>query len=140
MLLSVLLRKLEDNPHLVIPTLLLLAVCVTTMVFSILSTRPTLPSGTFSQQDVSSKKVNLLFFGNYSKMNLEDYTLAMEQIINNVELSYKTLIKDVYAQGVVLERKYKYLRIAYNIFMYGLILSALAFIIASMTSGKIKIK
>jgi predicted metal-dependent HD superfamily phosphohydrolase len=42
-LLSTLLRKLEDNGHLVVPTILLLAICVTTMVFAILSTSPYLP-------------------------------------------------------------------------------------------------
>ena len=51
-LLSVLLRKLEDNPHLIIPTMILLTICVVTMVCSILATRPNLPPGTFSQQDL----------------------------------------------------------------------------------------
>jgi len=139
-IISLVLRRLDQYTYMAWPSYLIICVAVLTMIYCILATRPSLPKGNFKMHELEEKKVNLLFFGNYSKMNLEDYTLAMEQIINNVELSYKTLIKDVYAQGVVLERKYKYLRIAYNIFMYGLILSALAFIIASMTSGKIKIK
>jgi hypothetical protein len=35
-LLSVLVRKLEDNTYLIIPTMLLLTICMITMVFSIL--------------------------------------------------------------------------------------------------------
>jgi hypothetical protein len=33
---------------------------------------------------------------------------------------------------VVLAKKYRYLRIAYNVFMYGLILSMIAFAVAYM--------
>jgi len=129
-LLSVLLRKLEDNPHLVIPTLLLLTICVTTMVFSILSTRPNLPPGTFSQQDVSSKKVNLLFFGNFYRMSYEEYADGIQKVMNDRDFLYGTLTRDVYSQGVVLGRKYRLLRIGYNVFMYGVVASVLAFVIA----------
>jgi hypothetical protein len=53
---------------------------------------------------------------------------------------------DIYYLGVVLARKYRYLRIAYTIFMWGLILSVIAFGLAALsttgssttsTSGKI---
>lgn len=129
-LLSVLLRKLEDNPNLVIPTLLLLATCLTTMVLSILATRPALPAGTFTPADVQSKKVNLLFFGNYYKMSYEDYENGMQEVMNSSDYLYSSLTRDVYSQGVVLGRKYRLLRIGYNIFMYGVTISVLAFVIA----------
>jgi hypothetical protein len=45
---------------------------------------------------------------------------------------YETLIHDVHAQGVVLGRKYKMLRISYNIFMWGLIASVIAYVVAIM--------
>lgn len=129
-ILSILMRKLEDNPHLIIPTLLLLIICVTTMVFSILSTRPTVPMGTFTADDITSKKVNLLFFGNFYRMHLPDYQAGMEQMMEDRDFLYGTLIKDVYSQGVVLGRKYRLLRIAYNVFMFGIIVAVLAFMIA----------
>lgn len=80
--------------------------------------------------------MNLLFFGNFYKMNLPDYSAGMLQVMNDRDFLYGTLIKDVYAQGVVLGRKYKLLRISYNIFMFGLIASVLAFVAASILSGK----
>jgi predicted metal-dependent HD superfamily phosphohydrolase len=130
-ILSILLRKLEDNPHLIIPTLILLVICVVTMVFSILATRPTLPAGTFTKDDVAEKKVNLLFFGNFYKMELPDYFAGMEQMMEDRDYLYGSLIKDLYSQGVVLGRKYHLLRIAYNVFMFGIIASVLAFMIAA---------
>lgn len=133
---SILLRKLEEYSYLAWPTYLILTVSVLTIIFSILATRPSLPAGTFTQQDIEEKKVNLLFFGNFYKMNLPDYSAGMLQVMNDRDFLYGTLIKDVYAQGVVLGRKYKLLRISYNIFMFGLIASVLAFVAASILSGK----
>jgi predicted metal-dependent HD superfamily phosphohydrolase len=129
-ILSLLLRKLEDNPHLIIPTMLLLIICVVTMVFSILATRPSIPEGVFTKEDITEKRVNLLFFGNFYRMNLPDYESGMQALMDDREFLYGSLIKDVYAQGVVLGRKYRLLRIAYNVFMYGIIASVLAFTIA----------
>jgi predicted metal-dependent HD superfamily phosphohydrolase len=130
-ILSILLRKLEDNPHLIIPTLILLIICVVTMVFSILATRPTLPEGTFTAKDIEEKKVNLLFFGNFYKMSLPEYAMGMEQMMEDREFLYGSLIRDLYSQGVVLGRKYRLLRIAYNVFMYGIVAAVLAFVIAA---------
>ena len=131
-LLSVLLRKLEENSNLILPTLMLLFVCVITMVFSILSTRPSLPGGTFTQKDIEEKKTNLLFFGNFYRMNYDDYFAGMQQMMNDREFLYGSLTKDVYSQGVVLGRKYRLLRVAYDVFMFGIILSVFAFVISSI--------
>lgn len=130
-ILSLLLRKLEDNPHLIIPTLLLLIICVVTMVFSILATRPSIPEGVFTPRDIEEKKVNLLFFGNFYRMSLSDYQNGMLKLMDDRDFLYGSLIKDVYAQGVVLGRKYRLLRVAYNVFMFGIVAAVLAFIIAS---------
>ncbi|MGY4386141.1 putative metal-dependent HD superfamily phosphohydrolase [Pedobacter sp. UYP24] len=129
-ILSLLLRKLEDNPHLIIPTMLLLIICVVTMVFSILATRPSIPEGVFTPDDIQKKKVNLLFFGNFYRMSLPDYENGMNIMMEDRDFLYGSLIKDVYAQGVVLGRKYRLLRIAYNVFMFGIIAAVLAFTIS----------
>lgn len=131
-LLSVLLRKLEEYPHLTIPVILLLVVCVTTMVFSILATRPSIPPGVFQEEDIREKKVNLLFFGNFYKMSLQEYAKGMEAVMNDRQFLYGSLVRDVYAQGVVLGKKYKLLRLAYNVFMFGIIISVIAFVAASL--------
>ncbi|KAA8482594.1 putative metal-dependent HD superfamily phosphohydrolase [Arcticibacter tournemirensis] len=135
-IISLLLRRLEDNMYLALPTFLLLTASLLTMIYAILATRPSIPEGTFVQKDIEEKKVNLLFFGNFYKMSLDDYAAGMWKTMDDKEFLYGSLIRDVYSQGVVLGRKYRLLRIAYNIFMYGLIISVLAFIIASAIHGK----
>jgi len=65
-------------------------------------------------------------------MSLDSYKEGMLQMMGDRDFLYGSLIKDIYAQGVVLGRKYKLLRAAYNIFMFGLIISVVAFIIAAV--------
>jgi predicted metal-dependent HD superfamily phosphohydrolase len=134
-IISLLLRKLDEYAYLAWPTYLMLTISVLTIIFSILATRPSLPSGKFSQADIDEKKVNLLFFGNFYRMSLDDYTLGMLQVMSDRDFLYGTLIKDVFSQGVVLGRKFRLLRISYNIFMYGLIVSVLAFVAATIIAG-----
>ncbi len=132
---SVLFRKFETDPFLVIPTIIFLTSSVTTIVLSILATRPTVTGGKFSKEDITNKKVNLLFFGNFYKATLEDYKWGMSVMMRDPEYLYGSLIKDVYYLGVVLGKKYKLLRIAYNIFMAGIVISVIAFTIAVFTQG-----
>ena len=131
-LLSLLLRKIEDHTNLAIPAVILLTVNLVTIIFSILATRPHIPPGTFSKADLDEKTVNLLFFGNFYKMSLPDYADGMLQMMDDRDFLYGSLIRDVYFQGIALGKKYRWLRLSYNVFMYGLILSVLAFLIAAL--------
>jgi len=130
-ILSVLLRKLSEQPELTIPTVMLLLTLLGTIIFAVISTRPKVTSIQISKSDVEQKKGNLLFFGNFINMSVDDYEWSMEQLMADQDYLYKNLTRDIYYLGVVLGRKYRYLRIAYNIFMYGLIISVLSFIAAT---------
>lgn len=131
-LLSVLFRKFEESPQWVFPAILLLSVCVVTMILAILATRPSLPSGRFTQEEVKEKKTNLLFFGNFYRMSLDEYITGMQDIINDNDYVNSSLLKDIYSQGIVLGRKYRLLRVCYNIFMYGIVLSVISFIVVAL--------
>ncbi len=130
---SVLVRKLDANPHLIIPTMILLIVSLLTIVFAALVTKPQVTSGTFTADDIKQKKANLLFFGNFFNMNLSDFEWGMKEMMNDSEYLYGSMIKDFYYLGIVLGKKYKYLRICYNIFMYGMIVVIAAYVIAILT-------
>lgn len=130
--LSILIPKLDSpkNVHLMIPTFIMLMSSVTTIIFAILSTRPKVTKGVFSRQDIENQKVNLLFFGNFYKMPLEEYQWAMNEMMKDKDYLYNAMIKDLYYLGVVLEKKYRLLRLTYNFFMIGIIVSVIAFVIA----------
>jgi hypothetical protein len=103
-----------------------------TIIIAILATRPVITEGRFSREDVLEKRTNLLFFGNFYKSSLEEYEWAMATMMTDRNYLYGMLIKDIHQLGVVLARKYKLVRLAYNIFMFGLIASVIAFTIAAM--------
>ncbi len=102
---SVLIRKLEENSYLLIPTILLISVCLATMVFSILASRPNVSSGKFTREDIQNKQTNLLFFGNFHAMKVEDYQWGMQQMMKDADYLYGSMIKDIYYLGKVLGSK-----------------------------------
>ncbi|MEO6314603.1 MAG: Pycsar system effector family protein [Chitinophagaceae bacterium] len=128
-------RRLETNSNLLIPTLMLLSGSVAAVVFSVLATRPKIPSGFFTDQQLQSKSVNLLFFGNFYKMDFDHYYHGMQEVMKDSEFLYASLIRDIHSQGMVLGHKYKLLRISYTIFMFTLIISVLAFGISIIFFG-----
>ncbi|MGF7037420.1 Pycsar system effector family protein [Mucilaginibacter lappiensis] len=131
-IISLVLRKLDEHSNLFIPTFMLLTVSLLTMIFSILATRPSIPQGLFTPDDIEKKTVNLLFFGNFYRMSLDAYSDGMLKMMDDKDFLYGSLIRDNYSQGVVLGKKYRLLRVSYNIFMFGLILSVMAFLISSL--------
>jgi hypothetical protein len=131
-ILTVLLRRLEIDTYLTIPTIIFLSFSVVTIVIAILATRPKISEGVFSREDIMNKKTNLLFFGNFHKASLEEYEWGMSQMMRDQDYLYGALIKDIHQLGVVLGRKYKLLRLAYGVFMIGIIVSVIAFTVAVM--------
>ena len=126
-----LLTQLEDNNNrLFFPTLLLLSVCLTSLVFAILATRPKVTEGKFTREDIEQKRSNLLFFGNFYNMQLQDFHWGMMEMIKDSDFLYSSMTRDLYYLGIVLAKKYKLLNYCYSIFMYGLIISVLAFALA----------
>lgn len=128
--LSSLIPEFADNPGLVLPTLGLLLVCIVTIVFATLSTRPKISEGKFTREDIRQRKPNLLFFGNFHGMPLEEFDWGMREMMKSKDYLYGTMIKDFYSLGTVLARKYRYLRICYLVFMYGMIAVVAGFIVS----------
>jgi predicted metal-dependent HD superfamily phosphohydrolase len=127
---SVLVRRLQEDPHLIFPTIAILITLMGTIIFAVLSTRPKVTSFTISKEDITQRRGNLLFFGNFINMPVEDYEWGMQELMKDREYLYNNLIRDIYYLGVVLGKKYRYLRYAYNIFMYGLVISVILYIVA----------
>ncbi|MCG8795616.1 Pycsar system effector family protein [Tenacibaculum finnmarkense] len=132
MSLSTLIPKLDNptNHYLIIPSLIFILFTVASIILSIIATRPNVTQGKFTKEDVANKKVNLLFFGNFHQMNLPDFEWAMHEMMKDRDYLYGSLTKDLYFLGLVLNRKYKLLRVTYTVFMIGIIVSVLAFSIA----------
>lgn len=127
LVISNLISKLDNNNYLIIPTAIFILFSATTMILAVLATRPNITRGEFTKEDVADKKVNLTFFGNFHKMKLEEFEWAIDELLKDRDYVYKSLTKDLYFLGQVLDRKYRILRITYTIFVAGTIISLIAF-------------
>ncbi len=130
--LGLVLKNLEDNKNLLIPTIILLLVNVTTIIYSVIATRPKVAPGYFTPEQVANKSVNLLFFGSFYNMNYQEYEEGIQAMMADSEFLYGSLTKDIFWQGKVLGRKYRLLRISYTIFLYGIIAAVLAFSVSAI--------
>lgn len=124
---STLVPKFGENDKLIIPTLILLLVCLTSIVFATLSTMPKVTEGIFTREDIKNKTSNLLFFGNFYNMKMDDFHWGMMEMIKDSDFLYSSMTRDLFFLGKVLAKKYAYLRTCYRIFMFGLIIAVLAF-------------
>lgn len=128
--LSVLVKNLTQLTYLVLPTALLLIVNIASIVFAVLTTKPKISKGIFTAEQIQNREANLLFFGNFHKMEWGSYEWGIKEIMYDKEYLYKSMTKDIYFLGKVLATKYRYLNIGYKIFMFGLIAVVLAFSIS----------
>ena len=137
MALSNLIPKLDNpsNHYLIIPTIIFVIFSLISMALSVLATRPNVTSGEFTKEDIKQKKVNLLFFGNFHKMKLEEFEWAMGEMMQDRDYLYSSMKKDLYFLGLVLHKKYKILRITYTIFLIGIVVSVIAFALAFKSQG-----
>ncbi|WP_034888091.1 Pycsar system effector family protein [Gillisia sp. Hel_I_29] len=130
--LSNLIPKLDavSNRHLLIPTLVLVVFSVASIILSIMSTRPNVTTGEFTREQVETRKINLLFFGNFHKMPFDQFKWGLNEIIKDKNYVYESLMLDLHLLGKVLHRKYMLLRLTYTVFMVGMICSVISFVIA----------
>ncbi|MEM7510764.1 MAG: Pycsar system effector family protein [Bacteroidota bacterium] len=128
-----------EEVFVIYPSFTILLVCLTTIVFAILSTRPKVNEGVFTREDIIQKRTNLLFFGNFHSMGLDDFLWGIDQMMQDSEYLYGSMAKDIYFLGKVLAKKFRLLRLSYNMFMYGMISSVILFAILYIlsTSGQI---
>ena len=67
-------------------------------------------------------------------MTLEEYDWAMNEMLQDKMYIYSSMTKDLYFLGIVLQKKYALLRVTYNIFMTGIIVSVVSFAVAFYNS------
>jgi hypothetical protein len=131
-LVSLVLRDIGIHQEYIIPSVLFMITSLVTFVLAILVTMPLITHGTFKKEDVEHKTANLLFFGNYHNMDMEEYEWAMDEVIKDPDFVYGSMIRDNYHLGQVLDKKFKRLRIAFWFFMIGFVISVISFLLVDV--------
>ncbi len=119
--------RVQNTPNLVFPLGVLLLSCLTSMVFATLATRPIRMSGYTSIETIKQKKSNLFFFGNFFRMDFEEYKSGVELILRESDFLEDTIQRDLFFLGKSLGTKYQYLRVCYTIFMWGILATVILF-------------
>lgn len=121
--------KIDSNPWLLLPTSLLLITCMIALIYSILAARPRVSHEKVTLDDVRANRSNILYFGNFFKLKRDEYVTGIEELMADSERLYNTMARDLHGLGTVLETKFRLLRIAYNVFMFGLAFSVASYIL-----------
>lgn len=106
----------ETRPLILLPVALFTVCGLASLIYAALAARPT---------KRSSDGENLAFFGYFSKLSREEFSARTEARLRDPNALYGTLINELHGMGSSLERKHSLLRMAYTIFLGGLILSTL---------------
>lgn len=117
-------RKIEELPQLLWPSLILAITGLVSVILAVLATRPNV-----KKLKKKKKDLNLLFFGDFVDLTLDEYQQQLRETTIYPEEVYEKLSRDSYFLGKVLDLKYKRLRAAFNFFMIGITLSVISFII-----------
>lgn len=75
---------------------------------------------------------NLLFFGTFSQLNEDEFADRVLAELGEDEHIYRAMLRDIHQNGMVLQnKKYRLLRLAYVLFLTGLVCSFAIFLFES---------
>jgi hypothetical protein len=103
--------------------------CLLSLAFAVLSARPHIDRTPVTLDDVRNNRGNLLFFGHFLSMPLEDFQAGVRALGKDRKLVHDSLSRQLYAMGDALLRKYRYLHLAYTAFLVGVGVAAVAYAI-----------
>lgn len=122
------------TPFVLMPIVIFLLTGLASFIFAILSARPKVTSIIHKNMNKEELKKNIVFFGNFVKLDLDQFEDAMDAMFRDGELMYGNMTRDLYYLGKVLDKKYRFLAISYTIFMVGFIASVVVFLVALFTN------
>lgn len=119
--------RLGEDPHLIYGVAPMILTNIISMGFAIFATRPKLAKGVFNAEDISNQAASLMTFDDFHQMSEQDYGQAVDQIMQDKNLLYSTIKKDIHRLGVDLSKRYDRIRMSYDIFLIGLVISLIMF-------------
>jgi predicted metal-dependent HD superfamily phosphohydrolase len=122
--------KIDGNRYMLVPIAVLLLTCTFSIIFATLATRPVPTDGKTNIDKVGNSVTNLFFYGNFWQMPLDKYKLGLEKVVTNDAILDDTVVNDLYFLGRALGHKFRRLRICYSIFMIGMTLTVVSFIVS----------
>jgi len=120
----------STKPMVVLPVVLFLITGLTSLILAVLSIRPKVTNLNDAPRPIEEVRKNIVFFGNFIQLPIEQYEEAMDAVFRDGELLYGNMVRDLYYLGKVLDKKYRYLTMSYNVFMVGFAITVGTVIVA----------
>ncbi|MCB9288447.1 MAG: HD domain-containing protein [Lewinellaceae bacterium] len=120
---------LGENLKFVVPVFILMLTSLTAISFAVFSAMPKVSGQEFTEEDVREHRVSLLYFGNFLKIPKAEFVDYLRGLKEDQAVLYDDLSRDLYNLGLVLQKKYRLLTYAYRVFVGGLALSFIAFLL-----------
>ena len=120
---------LHTRIWLILPCASLAATALLSIIFAVLVVRPQLQRPRhIGAQELDAGRGNLLFFGNFGRLQEEEFVQRMKDLFADDDRVYEHLSRHMHALGYVLLGKFRLLRFAYLVFLVGLCLSGALFV------------
>ena len=120
-----------EDPFLRWPVIVMILFCIMTILSAAYAVMPKIDWQ--KRPDLNDHNCNILFFGTFLNLDYDEYTGMMDQVIHDPARVYEAQMREIYDLGLYLgHKKYRYIRIAYQSFLIGLISSAVIFIVVEL--------
>ncbi|MFA5963973.1 MAG: Pycsar system effector family protein [Sphingomonas sp.] len=120
--------QMSTSTLLASPSLILLGVF--SFIATVLSVMAVMPA----IRTPKGRNPNYLFFGVFSTVSETEFVDRMIDVMRDEETTYRTMARDLYQNGVVLQKKkYYYLTRSYQAFLIGIVLTLVAFVLQAVT-------
>lgn len=115
-----------SSPFTIIPIIVFLTVILTSTMLAVQAAKPSIIGKAKNGQ--TPQKSSLMFFGESSRFTMDDYLEETRKMLGAKETIQDHMSVSLYYQGKVLDRKYKLIRKAYEVFVLGLGIGIVLFI------------
>ncbi len=124
--------RVEDGAVRILLTIsivVLLLGCITALVYGVLAAVPRVSNVPIDLEKIGRNEANILFFGHFVKLSPSDYQQGMRDLMENQDLLYFNMVRDLYGLGKVLDKKFRLLRISFTVFMFALVVGVGTFVL-----------
>ncbi|NND73348.1 MAG: hypothetical protein HKN43_17365 [Rhodothermales bacterium] len=136
-ILATILPQIADQSWTVIPTAILIFSSVITLVLAVLAAIPRVTRRKVSLEQIRRNKESILFFGHFAHLSRGEFEQGLRDVLFDREMVYGNLIRDIYNAGVVLEKKFRLLRLSYIAFITGIVVSLAAYVVFFSSSASV---
>jgi hypothetical protein len=124
---ALLARKIDTDRDLLVPTAFLLLVNLVVVFLSVNSMRAAKEK--LPPEEAHVRDSNLISFLNETPVSLSDYTAGMTELVADAPQFQRRVIEHLYFARKILYERGKTLRLTYQVFLYGITLAVIVFVV-----------